>query len=654
MRLLRGVLIVLMVAVGLVVPAAPAGAVVAVPPLQISKSFSAPTMLRDGTTKMTLTITNPATVEQTGVGVLDVLPSSLAFADPLNLSRTCTGDVSLVTEAPFSVELNDGTIAASSSCTVSVDLNATANGLITNTTGKVSSTEGGEGNTATASITVFERPAGSVQFGALTIPLGGSTSLQFSVSNFNPLPLTGVAFGSDSNLPNGLVIANPNSLTNRCSGTVTATPGSRGVSLTDGSIPPNVDCSVTVGVIGIAAGVWFVGVQPSSTEGGRASSPAIASITVVAPPVITKFFGPTTTPLGGGSTLTLVVTNPNNSQLTGVSFTDVLPPGLNAPGVLPVLEGSCGSGVASTTETSIAIINATIPAGRACGLQVVVIGRALGPQINTTSSVVSNEGGTGAPATATLVVGSPPTINKSFETSTIKVGESTTLQFLLGNANAAPLTAAAFTDNLPTGLVIASQPGLVNTCPGTVTAVAGTGSIAVSGETIPASATCLIQVNVRATSAGTKTNTTSELTTAEGLTGTAAIASLTVVGPPTLTKAFAPSTVPVGGTTRLTFTLTNPNPTVGLSRITFSDPFPGGLAVAANPSVINTCGGVPSVGPFALAVAYANASLPPGGSCTFSVNVTAGSAGVKTNTTTIISSSAGIGSPATGTLTVNP
>ncbi len=76
--------------------------------------------------------------------------------------------------------------------------------------------------------------------------------------------------------------------------------------------------------------------------------------------------------------------------------------------------------------------------------------------------------------------------------------------------------------------------------------------------------------------------------------------------------------------------------------------------MAANPAVTNTCGGVPSVGPFAFAVAYANASLPAGGSCTFSVNVTATSAGVKNNTTTIISSSAGIGSPATGTLTVNP
>jgi hypothetical protein len=63
---------------------------------------------------------------------------------------------------------------------------------------------------------------------------------------------------------------------------------------------------------------------------------------------------------------------------------------------------------------------------------------------------------------------------------------------------------------------------------------------------------------------------------------------------------------------------------------------------------------VPSVGPYALAVAYANAGLPPAGSCSFSVHVIATSAGVKNNTTTIVSSNTGIGDPATNTLTANP
>jgi uncharacterized repeat protein (TIGR01451 family) len=255
---------------------------------------------------------------------------------------------------------------------------------------------------------------------------------------------------------------------------------------------------------------------------------------------------------------------------------------------------------------------------------------------------------------ANYVLPTPPTFTKAFAPSTVLVGGASTLTFTLANSNPIPLTGAAFSDSLPAGVIVATPNGLSNTCGGTATATAGSGSISLTGGTIPTSSSCTITVNVKGTSAGVKNNTTSTLTTNEAPAGTAASASLTVVGPPVLSKAFSPSTVPVGGTTTLTFTLTNPNPTVPVSRITWADPLPLGLQVAANPAVTNTCGGVPSVGPYALAVAYAAASLPAGGSCTFSVNLTATSAGLKNNTTTIVASSAGIGSPASASMTVTP
>jgi uncharacterized repeat protein (TIGR01451 family) len=252
-----------------------------------------------------------------------------------------------------------------------------------------------------------------------------------------------------------------------------------------------------------------------------------------------------------------------------------------------------------------------------------------------------------------LASNAPPSITKAFGAPSIIQGQKTSLTFTLTNPNATPLTGAAFDDPLPSGLVVATPNGLTNNCGGAVTAVSGSGSIALSGGTIPAANSCTVKVDVLGTGAGIKDNSTSTVTTAEGLTGTAATASLTVIGPPELTKAFAPSTVPVGGTTRLTFTLKNPNPTTALTRMTFSDPFPSGLRVATNPGVTHNCGGAPSVGPFALAVAYGAATLPPGGSCTFSVNVTATSAGVKDNTTTIVSSTpAGPGKPARASVTV--
>jgi uncharacterized repeat protein (TIGR01451 family) len=238
--------------------------------------------------------------------------------------------------------------------------------------------------------------------------------------------------------------------------------------------------------------------------------------------------------------------------------------------------------------------------------------------------------------------------------STIPLNGTTVATVEVANPNATTtLTGVSVTDTLPPGLV-AIQPGSGSVCGGTSTVTAN--SISLTNATVGPDIVCAVSALVQGTTAGTKVNTTTAPTSTNGGTGTAASATLVVqpARPPTLAKAFTPSTVAVGGTTTLTFMLTNPNPFVPLSRITFADALPGGIAVAVNPSVVNTCGGVPSVGPFALAVAYANASLPPGGSCTFSVNVTATSAGVKTNTTAIVSSSAGIGSPATGTLNVTP
>ena len=68
-------------------------------------------------------------------------------------------------------------------------------------------------------------------FGAATIPLNGSTSLTFNLSNPNAgTMLTGVGF-TDS-LPAGLVVSTPNGLTGSCGGgTITAAAGSGSVSL---------------------------------------------------------------------------------------------------------------------------------------------------------------------------------------------------------------------------------------------------------------------------------------------------------------------------------------------------------------------------------------------------------------------------------------
>ena len=107
-----------------------------------------------------------------------------------------------------------------------------------------------------------------------------------------------------------------------------------------------------------------------------------------------------------------------------------------------------------------------------------VTGTSAGSMTNTTGSVTSTNGGTGNTASAGITVATPPTITKAFGAAAIPLnGSTTSLTFTIPNPNTgSSLTGVAFTDNLPAGLVVATPNGLNNTCGGTATAVAGSGT----------------------------------------------------------------------------------------------------------------------------------------------------------------------------------
>ena len=156
----------------------------------------------------------------------------------------------------------------------------------------------------------------------------------------------------------------------------------------------------------------------------------------------------------------------------------------------------------------------------------------------------------------------PPVIAKAFGATSVPLNGTTTLTFTLTNPDAAfALTGVGFTDTLPAGLAVATPNGLTSTCGGTVTAIAGAGSVDLLNGGLLASGSCSIGLNVTGTTAGVKNNTTSAVTSTEGGAGGTASASLTVTAavvavPPTIAKAFAPLAILVNGTTTLTFTPT--------------------------------------------------------------------------------------------------
>ncbi|CAN5313647.1 hypothetical protein BH11PSE11_BH11PSE11_34600 [soil metagenome] len=108
----------------------------------------------------------------------------------------------------------------------------------------------------------------------------------------------------------------------------------------------------------------------------------------------------------------------------------------------------------------------------------------------------------------------------------------------------------------------------------------------------------------------------------------------------TFTKAFGAPNVALNGSTSLTFvmSLSNSGNGGGTGAIGFTDTLPAGLVVAT-PSALSavTCpvgGGVITAVPGSGSVSLAGANIPMLGSCTFSVNVTGTTAGLKNNSVT--------------------
>jgi len=247
----------------------------------------------------------------------------------------------------------------------------------------------------------------------------------------------------------------------------------------------------------------------------------------------------------------------------------------------------------------------------------------------------------------------PLSIAKAFSAATIPLNGTTTLTFTIQNPSASAETGVAFTDSLPVGLVVAVTPNLTNTCGGTATAAAGSGSVALSAGTLAGTASCTVSVTVRGAFAGVNNNSV-QVSSNEGGVGNTANASITVVAPPTIAKAFGAASIPVGSVTSLTFTITNPNAATTLTGVGFTDTLPAGLVIATPNALTGSCGGGTITATAGSgSISLTGAALAGSASCTFSVNVTGMSAGVKSNTTGAVTSvEGGTGGTASAIVTV--
>jgi uncharacterized repeat protein (TIGR01451 family) len=157
---------------------------------------------------------------------------------------------------------------------------------------------------------------------------------------------------------------------------------------------------------------------------------------------------------------------------------------------------------------------------------------------------------------ANLVI-DPPSISEAFSPSQVPVDSQTTLTFTITNPNGGPLTGVAFTDTLPSGLVI-PPPGITDNSAGsaecsagpsftdgTLKAIAGTNTISFTGGSIAGSSSCEFGLYINAGTAGDKDNSVT-VSSSNGGTGNTANATLTVLAPLSIGTSQQPASATVG------------------------------------------------------------------------------------------------------------
>src|SRR5580693_679143 len=124
-------------------------------PPAIAKVFGAASVSLNGTTSLTFSLSNPNTaISLSGIGFTDAFPSGLTVATPNGLAGSCGGGTITAAAGSNSVGLSGASLAAGASCTFAVNVVGIIAGAQNNVTSAVTSTEAGNGSTASAQITV--------------------------------------------------------------------------------------------------------------------------------------------------------------------------------------------------------------------------------------------------------------------------------------------------------------------------------------------------------------------------------------------------------------------------------------------------------------------------------------------------------------------
>ncbi len=332
------------------------GCVAAIKPT-LTKSFSPDPIAVNGVSTLTFTLTNTNTTALTGAAFMDGLPAGVQVAATPSAATTCGGTWA-PTAGATSLTFSGGTIPASGSCTVSVDVTATTAGPHSNVGGFLSTTESGTTTTSVPAdtLTALLPPSIEKAFDPSPVLPNGTSTLTFTITNPNVSnALAGVAF-SDS-LPSSpaqmQVAPAPAASATGCGApTFAPAPGATSLSFSGATIAPNGTCVVTVDVVVPAVGTYnntsgnVSAIINGSPVNGNTASDSLEAVPPQPSISLLKQVGPS--PTGPWTSFLAVSGGPVFYQFTVENTGDVpLSPISVTDDTLDV--SACNAGFASTT-----------------------------------------------------------------------------------------------------------------------------------------------------------------------------------------------------------------------------------------------------------------------------------------------------------------
>lgn len=507
-------------------------------------------------------------------------------------------------------------------------------------------------------------------FSPINLNLGQTSIMTITFASTSPDATVTNVSGTDT-LPAGLSYLNAGAGTCGFTTTVSALEtGGATLRFGNGALPPAGQCAIGITVVALSPGTWVNTIPPQNVTGQRGTLTvpgfATASATITAGGTLAPLTGSKSASgtLHGGGTASFTITYQNNValSLSGLGYTDTLPAQLVMQVPPGVSSNTCGGTVAGLGGGAVAdgsggftLSNGTLAGSAACSLSFVV------RPVNTTTSqqgTVTNAVPQGAttslgllsPAVSTtLRVERGVTIGKAFAPASIQTGQTSLLTISLNNFNLTPISGASVTDTFPLGVSGVSLAGVGAACGAPTVNVSAT-QLTASGLTLPAapSATangagvCTLTAVVTSGTAGTYPNTIPAGTFTGGFPYAAASANLTVTNPPSAlrgTKTFAPTTVPQGGVSVLTVTLSNTSTSTATS-VAFTDLLVGTMGttftVALSPVPVNNCGGTLTANAGSTSFSLSGGVLAPQSTCTIVLGVAVDDAAVTGNRTNSI------------------